>query len=89
MYTKNITEKKSFCSNTVNSDNFKTHTTFNTTLKIHESKPLAFSLRFLFPLDQNHYSKITPKIIHICEHIIEKTQRPNTIQITSQGFTLT
>ena len=49
--------------------------------KIHATKPLAFSLHFLFRRDQNHYSNLTSKIMKMCEQIITKRQRPNTIQI--------
>ena len=49
--------------------------------KIHAAKPLAFSLHFLFRRDQNHYSNLTWKIMKMCEQILKKRQRPNTIQI--------
>ena len=49
--------------------------------KIHAAKPLAFSLHFLFRRDQNHYSNLTSKIMKMCEQILKKRQRPNTIQI--------
>ena len=48
--------------------------------KFHATKPLAFSLHFLFRRDQNHYSNLTSKIMKMCEEILKK-QRPNTIQI--------
>ena len=34
-------------------------------------KPLAFSLPFLFPRDQNHYSNMTSKIMKMCEQILK------------------
>ena len=71
---KTTTEKPNFCSNTVFSLCFKI------TKQIHAAKPLAFSLRFLFRRDQNHYSNLTSKIMKMCEQIL-KRQRPNTIQI--------
>ena len=40
-----------------------------------------FSLHFLFRRDQNHYSNLTSKIMKMCEQILKKRQRPNTIQI--------
>ena len=49
--------------------------------KFHAAKPLAFSLPFLFRRDQNHYSNLTSKIMKMCEQILKKRQRPNTIQI--------
>ena len=49
--------------------------------KFHAAKPLAFSLHFLFRRDQNHYSNLTSKIMKMCEEILKKRQRPNTIQI--------
>ena len=49
--------------------------------KIHAAKPLAVSLHFLFRRDQNHYSNLTSKIMKMCEQILKKRQRPNTIQI--------
>ena len=49
--------------------------------KFHAAKPLAFLLHFLFRRDQNHYSNLTSKIMKMCEHILKKRQRPNTIQI--------
>ena len=41
----------------------------------------SFSLHFLFRHDQNHYSNLTLKIMKMCEQILKKRQRPNTIQI--------
>ena len=68
--------KANFCSNTVLSLYFKFRAK-----KFHAAKPLAFSLHFLFRRDQNHYSNLTPKIMKMCEQILKKRQRPNTIQI--------
>ena len=72
---KTTREKANFCSNTVFSLYFKIRAkTF------HAAKPLAFSLHFLFRRDQDHYSNWTSRIIKICEQILKKRQRPNTIQ---------
>ena len=58
------------------------HSTLNLEQKkIHAAKLLAFSLHFLFRRDQNHYSNLTSKIMKMCEQILKKRQRPNTIQI--------
>ena len=73
---KTTTEKPNFCSNTVFSLYFKIRAK-----KIHAAKPLAFSLHFLFRRDQNHYSNLTSKIMKMCEQILKKRQRPNTIQM--------
>ena len=73
---KTTTEKPNICSNTVFSLYFKIRAK-----KIHAAKPLAFSLHFLFRRDQNHYSNLTSKIMKMCEQILKKRQRPNTIQI--------
>ena len=73
---KTTSEKANFCSNTVFSLYFKIRA-----IKIHAAKPLAFSLHFLFRRDQNHYSNLTSKIMKMCEQILKKRQRPNTIQI--------
>ena len=73
---KTTTEKPNFCSNTVFSLYFKIRAK-----KIHAAKPHAFSLHFLFRRDQNHYSNLTSKIMKMCEQILKKRQRPNTIQI--------
>ena len=70
------TEKPNFCSNTVFSLYFRIRAK-----KIHAAKALAFSLHFLFRRDQNHYSNLTSKIMKMCEQILKKRQRPNTIQI--------
>ena len=73
---KTTTEKSNFCSNTISSLYFKIRAK-----KIHAAKPLAFSLYFLFRHDQNHHSNLTSKIMKMCEQILKKRQRPNTIQI--------
>ena len=73
---KTTTEKANFCSNTAFSLYFKFRAK-----KFHAAKPLAFSLHFLFRRDQNHYSNLTSKIVKMCEQILKKRQRPNTIQI--------
>ena len=73
---KTTTEKTKFCSNTV----FSLYLTIRAK-KILAAKPLAFSLHFLFRRDQNHYSNLTSKIMKMCEQILRKRQRPNTIQI--------
>ena len=70
------TDKANFCSNTIFSLYFKIRAK-----KIHAPKPLAFSLHFLFRRDQNHYFNLTSKIMKMCEQILKKRQRPNTIQI--------
>ena len=48
---------------------------------MHAAKPIAFSLHFRFRRDQNHHSSLTSKIMKMCEQILKKRQRPNTIQI--------
>ena len=53
----------------------------NRAKKFHTAKPLVFSLHFLFRRDPNHYSNLTSKIMKMCEQILKKRQRPNTIQI--------
>ena len=73
---KTTTEKPNFCSNTVLSLYFIIRAK-----KVHVTKPLAFSLHLLFRRDQNHYSNLTSKIIKMCEQILKKRQRPNTIQM--------
>ena len=73
---KTISEKAKFPSNTVFSLHLKIRAK-----KFHAARPLAFSLHFLFRRDQNHYSKLTSKIMKMCEQIFKKRQRPNTIQI--------
>ena len=69
-------EKANFCLNSVFLLYFKIRAR-----KFHAAKPLAFSLHFLFRRDHNHYSNLTSKIIKMCEQILKKRQRPNTIQI--------
>ena len=73
---KTTNDKANFCSNTVFSLYLKIRAK-----KFHAAKPLAFSLHFLFRRDQNHYSNLTSKIMKMCEQILKKRQRPNTIQI--------
>ena len=73
---KTTTDKANFCSNTVFSLYFKIRAK-----KFHAAKPLAFSLHFLFRCDQNHYSNLNSKFMKMCEQILKKRQRPNTIQI--------
>ena len=73
---KTTTNKANFCSNAVFLLYFKIRAK-----KFHAAKPLAFSLHFLFRRDQNHYSNLTSKIMKMCEQILKKRQRPNTIQI--------
>ena len=51
---KTTSENANFCSNTVFSLYFKFRAK-----KFHASKPLAFSLHFLFRRDQDHYSNLT------------------------------
>ena len=51
----------------------------HSTLKFCAATPLAFSLLFLFRRDQNHPS-LTSRIMKMCEQILRKRQRPNTIQ---------
>ena len=67
---KTTSEKANLCSNTVFSLYFKIRAK-----KIHAAQPLAFSLHFLFRLDQNHYSNLTSKITKKCEQILKKRQR--------------
>ena len=73
---KTTTDKANFCSNAVFSLYFKFRAK-----KFHAAKPLALLLHFLFRRDQNHYSNLTSKIMKMCEQILKKRQRPNTIQI--------
>ena len=76
VYKKPLARKRIFVPNSVFSLYFKIRAK-----KIHAAKPLAFSLHFLFRRDQNHYSNLTSKIMKMCEQILKKRQRPNTIQI--------
>ena len=64
---KTTSEKSNFCSNTV----FWLYFKFRAK-KFHTTKPLAFSLHFLFRRDQNHYSNSTSKIMKMCEQILKK-----------------
>ena len=73
---KTTSEKANFCSNTVFSLYFKIRVK-----KFYAAKPLDFSLHFLFRRDQNHYPNLTSKMMKMCEQILKKRQRPNTIQI--------
>ena len=73
---KTTSEKANFCPNTVFSLYLKIRAK-----KFHAAKPLAFSLHFLFQRDQNHYSNLTSKIMKMCEQILKKRERLNTIQI--------
>ena len=73
---KTTSEKANFCSNTV----FSLYFQFRAK-KFHIANPLAFSFHFLFRRHQNHYSNLTSKIMKMCEQILTKRQRPNTIQI--------
>ena len=73
---KTTSEKAKFCSNIVFSLYFK----FGAK-KFHAEKPLAFSVHFLFRRDQNCYSNLTSKIMIMCEQILKKRQRTNTMQI--------
>ena len=73
---KTTTDKANFCSDTIFALYFKIRAK-----KFHAAKPLAFSLHCLFRRDQNHYSNLTSEIMKMCEQILKKRQRPNTIQI--------
>ena len=73
---KTTSEKANFCSNTFSHSTLKLERK-----KIHAAIPLAFSLHLLFRRDQNHYSNLTSKIMKMCEQILKKRQRHNTIQI--------
>ena len=69
---KTTSEKANFCSNTVFSLYFKIRAN-----KIFPAtKPLAFSLHFLFRRDQNQYSNLTSKIIK-CGNKSKKHSRKN------------
>ena len=67
-------EKANFCSNNVLSLYLKIRAK-----KFRAAKPL--SLHFLCWRDQNLNSNLTSKIMKMCEQILKKRQRPNTIQI--------
>ena len=43
----------------------------------HAAKSLAFSLPFLSPRDQNHYSNLTSKIMKMCEQILKNQKKAN------------
>ena len=73
---KTTSENANFCSNAVFSLYFKFRAK-----KFHAAKPLGFSLHFLCRRDPNHHSNLTSKIMKMCEQILKKRQRPNTIQI--------
>ena len=73
---KTTSEKANFCSNTF----FSLYIKFRAK-KFHAAKTLASLLPFLFRCDQNHYSNLTSKIMKICEQMLKKRQRLNTIQI--------
>ena len=68
---KTTSQKANFCSNTIFALYFK----FGAK-KFHATKPLAFSLHFLFRRDQNHYSNLTSKIMKMCEQILKKKTAP-------------
>ena len=61
---KTTSEKANFCANTVLSLYFKIRAE-----KFHDAKVLAFSLRFLFRRDQNHYSDLTSDIMKMCNFL--------------------
>ena len=61
---KTTSEKANFCASTVLSLYFKIRAE-----KFHDAKELAFSLRFLFRRDQNHYSDLTSKITKMCDFL--------------------
>ena len=65
---KTTSEKANFCSNTVLSLYFKVRAK-----KSHATKPITFSLHFLFRRDENRYSNLTSKIMKLCEQILRKT----------------
>ena len=67
---KTTSEKANFCSKTLFSLYFKIRAK-----KFHTTKPLAFSLHFLFRRDQNHKSNLTSKM-KMCEQILKKDSAP-------------
>ena len=69
---KTTSEKANFCSNTVFSLDFNF-----SAKKFHATKPLAFSLYFLFRVTQNHNSNLTSEIMKLCEQILKKHSRKN------------
>ena len=80
---KTTCEKANFCSNTDISLYFKIRAK-----KIHSlfSKPLAFSLHFLFRPDQNHYSNLTSKTMKMCEQIFKKNIAEQVLTYKSKNF---
>ena len=68
---KTSSENANFCSNTVFSLYFKIREK-----QFYATKPLAFSLHFLFRCDQDHYSNWTSKIMKMCEQILKKDSAP-------------
>ena len=73
---KTISEKANFCSNPFFSLDFKIRGK-----NISAAKTLDFLLHFLFRRDENHHINLISKIMKMCEQIVKKRQRPNTIQI--------
>ena len=69
---KTTCENANFCSNTVLTLYYKFRTK-----QFHAAKPLPFSLHFLFRCDQNHYAKLTSKIMKLFEQILKKRSRKN------------
>ena len=61
---KTTSEKANFCASNVLLLYFKIRAE-----KFHAAKVLAFSLRFLFRRDQNHYSDLTSKIMKMCDFL--------------------
>ena len=53
------------------------HSTSSRVIKVHDAKPLAFPLHFLFQRDQYHHFDSTSKLMKIWEKILKKRQ--NTI----------
>ena len=76
---KTTTDKANFCSNTVFSLYFKIRAQ-----KFQAAKTTRFFAPFPVSAWQNHYSNSTSKIMKMCEQILKKRQRPNTIQILSK-----
>ena len=65
---KTTSEKANFSSNTVFSLYLKIRAK-----KLYATKPLDFSIHFLFRHEQNHYSNLTSKIMKVGEQIFKKT----------------
>ena len=63
---KTTSEKENFSSNTVFSLYFKIRAK-----NFHATKPLDFSLNFMFRRDQDHHCNLTSKIMQMCEQIIK------------------